>query len=239
MKESERSWRPWKGRLVSILGASLCTLEGWNPPGWPVWYRQGNRRLTGVGEPKHTWWGMALEALGGTLLVNASWSGSLTARDPFADTCFPSGCSRERIDALEKGGREPDVILVQMGRNDWGSGVPLHMEGKGPCGPGDEIAFSVAFLRMLDRLRFRYPRAEILCLTLCATRQGEENMPERVFGQSREDFNEVIRAAAARADCTLADVSRLGVPCSTVDGVHPDRAGMGTLAWLFLSSLRE
>ena len=46
-------------------------------------------------------------------------------RLPNREQLFPSGISNERIDGLGDGNRNPDIIIVMLGDNDWGHGVIL------------------------------------------------------------------------------------------------------------------
>ena len=113
---------PYFGKHFSVLGDSISTLEGFHPRGNAVFYDGACREKSGVWEMGDTWWGKVIEFFGGQLLVNDSWSGCrVTRREGSADP-FPSGCSEKRTGRLHVGEVQPDVILIYMGINDWGSG---------------------------------------------------------------------------------------------------------------------
>ena len=111
----------YKGRLFSVLGDSISTLQGYTEPRGAEYYEGMTRLSSGVLMPKDTWWGRVIDALGGELLVNNSISGSLASRHP--DCQVPSyGCSDGRICSLGRGGASPHVIMIMLGTNDWGWG---------------------------------------------------------------------------------------------------------------------
>ena len=61
---------------VSILGDSYSTFQGWIPEGNAVWYPYAERSVNDVAEASECWWSQVIEALGGELEANESWSGS-------------------------------------------------------------------------------------------------------------------------------------------------------------------
>ena len=60
----------------SILGDSISTFSGYSEPAGAEFYDAEKKVLSRVTSQKDTWWGRTIEALGGTLLVNNSFSGS-------------------------------------------------------------------------------------------------------------------------------------------------------------------
>lgn len=217
-------------KKISILGDSISTLEGYSAPEDAVFY-QGLRKLeSDIFFPEDTWWGQVSEALGGEVLVNNSFSGSLVCKHPRFD--YPSyGCSDERTSALGREGEAPDVILVFMGTNDWGAGmkttpvIPAHR--------GDLAVFSVAYDAMLKKLRRNYPAAEIICFTPSVSRcsrMEDFSFPYRICGRHLEDYCAVIRDVAAENGCLLVDLYDPAEPYDTIDGFHPSAEGMKTLS---------
>ena len=97
-------------RRFSILGDSISTFEGCNPTGFRVFYEGERCAATGVREPRDTWWAQVVDALGGELLANGSFSGSMVE-----GAGFPAGDSAERVAALARDGQAPDAVLVFMG----------------------------------------------------------------------------------------------------------------------------
>ena len=107
-------------RFVSILGDSISTYEGYNPEGYSVYYYGPwlyQNEMTSVYD---TWWAKTNQALRAYLCINNSFSGSRVTGGQ-----FPSASSRERTSALHKEPYSPDIILVYIGFNDFGGGVPV------------------------------------------------------------------------------------------------------------------
>ena len=185
------------------------------------------------------------------MLVNNSWSGSRVTKLPGKDSLFPAGCSDERTGGLHIGTVLPDVIIVYIGTNDWFYGVQAEEKRKGYCDgvvnasseghmQGDEAVFSVAYTRMLDRIKSNYPAAEIFCCTLNEAYVAIES--PFVFQHVNKDlhidcYNDIIRHIAALKCCTLIDLGGARLPYNTFDGVHPAEAGMDTLACLVLHGM--
>lgn len=102
---------------VSILGDSISTFEGWQPPSYACFYTAPNQQRNQLESVKDMWWARVIDALGGNLCANSSYSGSQVSGE-----CFPAACSEQRIRDLN-GARSPDVILVYLGINDYGKRV--------------------------------------------------------------------------------------------------------------------
>lgn len=228
---------PWAGKRISILGASIETLEGWNPRGYSVFYTSERGRTLGITAPEDTWWGMVIARFGGTLLVNNAWSGSRVTKLPNTEQVFPSACSPERTVGLHTMEAEPDVILIHMGANDFGYGVPIK---KPLFQKGDPLAFfGKAYCQMLRQLRLNYPGAELWCINIGRTFMSSRPdfvFPERFAGVNCSEYNRVIEKMAHRFDCGLADVYHSGY-YDTIDGTHPTRQGMTMLANLVCSEI--
>lgn len=231
----------YSGKYFSVVGDSISTLRGFNPEGYAVYY-QGNESLaTGVYLYRHTWWGQVIDALGGELLVNNSFSGSLVCRMPGCG--IPSySCSDERCSSLGRDGISPDVIMIYMGTNDRGWGV--RTEPEAGDGGRDLSVFRTAYAAMLDKISRNYPDAGIWCLTLGVSRCGGN--PDFVFrdtpwGGRTAEYNCVIADCAAAEHlphCRLIDLSAQSEPFDTCDGVHPTAGGMATLAGNVLGIIR-
>lgn len=70
----------YKGKAFSVLGDSISTLFGYSTPEDAVYYSASRRYETGGCYLRDTWWGRVIEALGGRLLINNSFSGSTVCR---------------------------------------------------------------------------------------------------------------------------------------------------------------
>ena len=106
--------------LVSILGDSISTYDGYNPKGYAVYYDEYMQMRNGLQSVYDTWWAKVNQALGAFLCVNDSYSGCMVS-----GVDFPAGCSQERIMNLRTSEYMPDLILIYMGINDFGNGVPI------------------------------------------------------------------------------------------------------------------
>ena len=247
---TEDEAEPGRGaRAISVLGDSISTFRGCNPQGYDVFYEDERLERTGVLREEQTWWQQAIEALGGRLLKNASFSGSLVEGGH-----FPAGDSDRRIEALAgEGGKIPDAVLVFMGINDYGwggaraaadgrgSAVPPELAATAPDAPREPgladaealARFSQAYASMLSRIRARYPHTEVWCITL---------IPGRVAGAPRAQFawdfrgapfvryNDAIRAAARETGCRVADAAACGMDYESLEGTHPTARGMRQIA---------
>lgn len=227
----------YKGKKFSVMGDSISSLEGFLPKGYKCYYSGEVKELSGVKEKKDTWWGRVIDYYQGELVVNNSWSGSRVTRLSDQQWLFPSGCSEERTRMLHQPGKLPDIILIYMGINDWLNGAKVHMECmQDPqlLPPGEEERdFAYAYDSMIGKIRENYPHAQLWCCTL-NTSTHEQN-PEYQFPYYRggihiEAYNEVIRETAKRHSCQLVDIYRLDIPYETMEGTHPNAAGMKTLA---------
>ena len=206
----------YAGKFFSVLGDSVSTLAGYHPPECGVFYDWQVKRWAGIRGPEDTWWGRVLEALGGHLLVNHSWSGSTVCRLPGCEV-ESYGCSDGRTGALGAEGRMPDVVMIFMGINDLGYNLAPE-------------AFLEDYSRMLQKIRHNYPRAEIWCLTL-------PNLSG--LGERAAVYNRAIRAAAEENGCRFVELFREDVPCETIDGYHPTAGGMEAIGRLVLEGLKK
>ena len=104
---------------ISIMGDSLSTYEGYNPAGFAVHYEKEMLQYNGFTSVEETWWMKVIRHLDGELCVCDVYSGSRVSGEG-----FPAANSKERVEALSKEGLIPDCILVYIGFNDFGYGVP-------------------------------------------------------------------------------------------------------------------
>lgn len=207
------------GKVYAVLGDSVSTFAGCTPEDG-VFYRGWVQEVTGVKEPKDTWWMQVIHGRNGVVGVNNSYAGSTVSGN-----LATSATAENRLRALGKKG-DPDVILLAMGANDWGFCV-LPQE------------FGLEYRRMLCRLKCLYPQAEIWCATLLRGKDGETGFFNAESTISQEVYSEIIREAARETEVHLADVARYGIEYETVDGVHPTKEGMQTIAGLWLKEMKE
>ena len=219
-----------KSKYFSLIGDSISTLGGYTEPDDAVFYEGARKIKANVFSPLDTWWGQVVDSLGGELLVNNSFSGSMVCK---TKSCIIEsyGCSDERTSALHRGENTPDVIMVYLGTNDWGGG--LFPRPANRAEEKDISIFSVAYRLMLEKLRRNYPNAEIWCFTLAVSCWSEHEgfeFPYYYAGRHIDLYCDVIRECASDFSCTLVDLYRVSEPYDTIDGFHPNADGMKTLS---------
>ena len=198
---------------ISVLGDSISTYEGFNPPYFPVYYSGDIAGANGLSSADDTWWKKVIDGIG-ELCVNNSYSGSLVAGD--YDTC---ACSEERCSGLHAY-TDPDIILVFMGTNDRGSRIDIQ-------------DFKSAYCTMLQRIKKNYPAAKIVCATLLVgyiKGAGKLNAQSRI---TETEYNNAIRSAVEQENCLLADLAVSGKCYETLDGLHPTKSGHLLIAELW------
>jgi len=218
----------YQGKYFSVLGDSISTLAGWNPPDHAVFYNWEHKRPSGVLGPEDTWWGKVIDALGGQLLMNESWSGSLVCKHPRCEI-ESYGCSDVRTGNLGKDGLAPDVVMVLLGINDWGNGMQVTPR----AGEAELSVFSVAYETMLGKIRRNYPNAEIWCMTFPRSYWSKnENfmVPSCYAGVHIEEYCHAIRRCARKMGCRLVEIDDPEKRYDTIDGFHPTAEGMQTIA---------
>jgi lysophospholipase L1-like esterase len=229
--------RDYKGKYFSVLGDSISSFEGYSQPREAAYYDREKKIQSGVLTLADTWWGKVIESLEGELLVNNSISGSMVCQLPAYQV--PSyGCSDERTSALDKDGVSPDVIMVYLGTNDWGAGIPITARTKGE----DNLSlFANAYKTMLAKLKANYPNAEIWCLTLpisrCTAREGFA-FPYCYAGRNILEYNDAILSCGVALDCRVIDLAK-NEEFDTMDGFHPNVSGMETIAFGVIERLKK
>lgn len=212
---------------ISIVGDSISTYEGYNPHGYSVYYRDDRIYDNELESVNDTWWKRVIDALGGTLCVNNSFSGSLVAGES-----FPSAFSNERCSALH-GETTPDLILIYIGSNDRGYGINVGLDA-----PENNKRFYGAYRTMLQRIKSNYPSAKIVCGTLLVG--GLKDSDELTYDRFKvidSRYNDAIRLAAKEEGCLLADLALTGRRYETLDHGHPTKNGHKLIAELWLECL--
>lgn len=206
---------------ISILGDSISTYQGFNPPYYPVYYKDDNAYENDILSVNDTWWKQVIDAVDGELCENNSYSGSLV----FGNVSS-SACSEERCTSLH-GTNIPDVILIYMGTNDRGYGIEIQK-------------FYDAYCTMLRRIKKKYPDAKIICATLLLGyyKNGEGKLnAESVVAEF--EYNNAIRAAVKDENCLLADIASSGKCYETLDDCHPTKSGHSLIAKLWFEKLKS
>ncbi|MBO4422928.1 MAG: SGNH/GDSL hydrolase family protein [Clostridia bacterium] len=218
----------YKGKYFSVVGDSISTLLGYIPDGYALYYDENNMKLAGIESWEDTWWGQIISRLGGKLLKNDSWSGSTVSyHAEFTPGSFAHLDSR--MSRLGDGDIKPDVVMIYMGVNDWASGTPVETAE----GMEERASFTGSYGIMLDLIKEHYPDARVWCISpAVSTLRGDPNweFPYKLGGIHLREYAEAIKAVAEDKGCIFIDANKNGTPLDALDGIHPDKTGMKTLA---------
>lgn len=213
----------------SIMGDSISSFVGSVPSGYRVHYDYENMQKNAMRYISDMWWAKVIPACDGRICVNNSYAGSCVAgKNPY------SGNSTKRTSLLHNGNISPDIILIYMGINDFGRGVPI--KGKNFLWK-NPIYFEDAYTLMIRRIQNNYNPKKIICGTVARTYHAKIpnwQFPESFAGTPLEDYNNTIRFVARKESCQVADLSALKIKYETLDGTHPTLIGHEELAkgWL-------
>lgn len=215
----------YEGKTLSILGDSISTFDGYIPVGNATYYPAGT--VTAVTD---TWWKKLIDALGMTLNINNSWSGS---RVTTTDGETSAGCMA-RCEAL---GTSPDVIIVWMGINDFNNEVELGTYDGTTAIPSTTTTFKEAYAIMLNKILTAYPRSEVWVCTLPqCERNAETGFPEiNGNGVALTEFNKAIRELANAFGVMVLEHDKCGLtyqnmPVFNPDNLHPNKFGHSLVA---------
>ncbi|MBO4327192.1 MAG: hypothetical protein J5950_07960 [Clostridia bacterium] len=218
----------YKGKYFSVVGDSISTLEGFIPEGYALYYDENTKKIAGIESEDDTWWGQIILRLGGRLLKNNSWSGSTVSyHAEFTPGSFAHLDSRMSL--LGDGEKKPDVILIYMGVNDWASGTPIETWG---C-MEERQSFAGSYRIMLDLIKEHYPDAEVWCISpAISTLRGDPNFefPYLLGGRHIREYADAIGKVAEEKGCIFVDANKNETLVDALDGIHPDKKGMATLA---------
>lgn len=227
------------GKNISVFGDSISTFDGYNPDGYKIFYNEEKQCQAGLKQVTDTWWQTVIDFFGAKLLVNNSWSGSRVTKLPGYVEMFPSACSDERTSSLHIGEIKPDCIFVFLGTNDWAFGARTGNETRNLVEDDNEV-FEEAYDSMLKKLKVNYPKSEIWCCTLCETYVSKcpaFQFPHKYAGTHIEEYNDIIRKAVRCNNDRLIDLYDYKMAYDSIDGTHPNSAGMNTISKMVIRSI--
>ena len=215
----------YNGKTISILGDSISTFSGYIPSGNETYYPTGD--VTAVTD---TWWHKLLTALGMTLNVNNSWSGS---RVTTTDGDASAGC----MTRCQNLGTNPDVIVVYMGINDFINEVALGTYDGRTALPTATTTFREAYAIMLNKILTAYPQSEVYVCTLPqCERNGTTGFPE-INGNNVAllDFSNAIRELADAFGVNVLEHAKCGLTYQNMsvynpNELHPNKLGHSLMA---------
>ena len=248
------------GKKISILGDSISTYEGVSNNeksnstlvGGAIYYTPG--RL-GVYQ-KDTWWQQTADVLGLEILVNNSWSGSSVLHTRRGtEGAYVDRCVQLHNDHT---GAEPDIIVVYMGGNDFNyyqdtlgnadiDYDSLIMEKEdGTFVYAEPATTCEAYAIMLHKMKMRYPKAEIYCMTSTPRRSPDKVDDYPDVGQPTF-FNEERKKIVTHLGCTIVDIENCGISKEAEefdkyigDGrSHPNAEGMDLISQALCSAILE
>ena len=215
----------YNGKKISILGDSISTFAGYIPAGNATYYPNGT-----VQSVSDTWWYKLYTALGMTLEVNNSWSGSRVTTTGGETS---AGC----MTRCENLGTSPDVIIVWMGINDFNNEVALGTYDGSTHVPTATNTFREAYGIMLNKILSAYPSAEVWVCTLPqCERNAETGFPEiNGNGIALVEFNKAIIELATAFGVKVLDHNKCGLtyqnmPVFNPDNLHPNKYGHSLVA---------
>ena len=100
--------------------------------------------------------------------------------------------------------------------------------------------FCDAYDYLLEKLKNRYPDAQIYCCTLFTTYMPFNPtfvFPAELYGNHIEAYNAAIIRIACSRNCRIIDTYIPQAPIATIDGSHPNKEGMRQLAKLMYRSM--
>ena len=214
----------------SVLGDSISTYRGWSDDvlrnattaGYPVAYGPT------VMDVRATWWHRLIEYDGLTLCVNNSYSGSTVG--PSGDGATGGAYEGRAVNLHRDGGEEPELILFFMGANDYKNHTfPVgRWQGEGSDPPEN---FAQAYGLTLARMRGRYPKSRIVCLSVLPNTFNDFTRAD-ADGSILARYCTAIGSAAHAFGAEYLDLrAETGITAREHarfyrDGLHPNALGM-------------
>lgn len=145
--------------VVSILGDSYSTFEGYIPQGYATWYNNKPQEgRTDVGDVKQTWWWQFISEGGYVLGVNDSYSGSTVSYTGYRGEDYSDRSFITRITRLGS----PDLLLIFGATNDDWVGGPIGDYVYGNLTRGHLYEFRPALGKLLQEAQNHYPGTRIV-----------------------------------------------------------------------------
>jgi len=145
--------------VISVLGDSYSTFEGYIPQGNESWYFNvppDNR--TDVVDVKQTWWWQLISEGGYLLGVNDSYSGATISYTGYNGKDFSDRSFITRLPGLGT----PDILLIFGATNDSWLSCPLGEYVYGSMPRESLYEFRPALCKLLSEAQNRYPGTRIV-----------------------------------------------------------------------------
>ena len=224
----------YKGKVISILGDSISTYEGYNPvaDGFNVAHRSWFPRYS-ITSVKYTWWWQLIDKLDAKLGINDSWSGTPVWNNLDNETLYigknTSMASLTRILNLGANGT-PDVILFEGGTNDLVHKVPMGSFDPDTAPTQPDLtcykwdSFAQAYTETILRLKHFYPDAQLVCILPA---QNNRALGARYTEDELKQCLAIIRLICTHYEVSYVDLIAEGFTMDMLDDfVHPNTTGM-------------
>ena len=171
------------------------------------------------------------------LLNNCAWSGSQVCGVVNSTTSANSSASDKRTLDIGYAKRNPDIIIINIGINDFANGngylVGNWNGGNIQTSVSTLGDFSEAYALMLFKYMTIYPKARVFCCT-----QMEIGLFGRGVnhnGELLKQYNDAIRRCAEGLGADIIDLHACGINYFNLsnyiaDGTHPKESGMELMA---------
>ncbi len=145
-------------QIISILGDSYSTFEGYIPEGNAPWYGPSNTKQNDVKDVRQTW-GWQLITEGGYVLgKNDSYSGATVSYTGYRGEDYSDRSFITRLPGLGP----CDILLIFGGTNDSWCGAPLGEFVYSKLTRGHLYEFRPALSKLLTEAQNRYPGTRIV-----------------------------------------------------------------------------
>ena len=234
----------YKDKTISILGDSISTFRGYIPiaDGKNLAHRSRYPQANLLTEVEKTWWMRLITSLSATLGINDSWAGSRVSNDIDGNRADmgedAAMASLTRISNLGANGT-PDLVIIYGGTNDLASRMPIGAPTANRTTPDLTVtkwsSVAEAYEEALLRIRYFYPKAEILALLPGYVPAYYTR--ERVDALHRELAPLLERLGVKRADLRLDGITPENAAEYLPDKIHPNEKGMELIEGCALSAL--
>lgn len=193
----------YAGKTFSIIGDSISTYQDFVPKGYATFYPYPTADVNDVNQ---TWWMQAINKVGGSLLVNNSYSGSCVATSGSSSSSHPV-----RLQELIVSNQHADVIVIFMGSNDANDRSGINAK-----------TFDEKYRSMIDQISELCNDVEIVLCTLPKS---------NLYPTSRQtEFNEIINTIAADYNLKIINLDKVDLVPHLIDSAHPGTSGMTAIA---------
>ena len=193
----------YAGKTFSIIGDSISTYQDFVPKGYATFYPYPTADVNDVNQ---TWWMQAINKVGGSLLVNNSYSGSCVATSGSSSSSHPV-----RLQELIVSNQHADVIVIFMGSNDANDRSGINAK-----------TFDEKYRSMIDQISELCKGVEIVLCTLPKS---------NLYPTSRQtEFNEIINTIASDYNLKVINLDKVDLVPHLIDSAHPGTSGMTEIA---------